>query len=70
MSRLIRLSVIAVLAFGLAACGGSTASEEPDTSIAPEALARALADDRDAALAAYGGKVLELSGTVGANVTG
>jgi hypothetical protein len=36
--------------------------------IAPADLARALADDREATLATYGGKVLELSGTVGTKI--
>jgi hypothetical protein len=53
---------------GLAACGGSTASEEPDVIIAPGALAEALANDPGAATAIYDGQLLELSGTVGTKV--
>ena len=49
----------------LPACGGSSAPPpKADVVIAPEELARALARDHNAALATYGGKVLELSGTV------
>ena len=49
------VALLAVLG-GLAACGGSTASEEPDVTIAPRALAEALANDREGAVATYGGQ--------------
>jgi hypothetical protein len=63
-----KMGAALTLVAGICACGGSTASEEPDVVIAPAALARALADDPRAAVATYGGQVLELSGTVGEKV--
>jgi hypothetical protein len=49
-------------------CGNSSAPGEADVTVSPVALAQALASDRDAALATYRDKVLELSGTVGKKV--
>ena len=46
------------------ACGGSATAEEPAAAITPVALAQALATDREATLATYRDKVIELSGTV------
>lgn len=63
-----KLAVILALGGGVLSCGGSTASQEPDAVVAPAELAQALARDPQAALAAYGGKVLELSGTVGEKI--
>lgn len=46
----------------------SSPSEEPATVMSPVALAQALASDRDATLAAYRAKVLELSGTIAGKI--
>ena len=65
-----RLTVVLtiLIAVGVVAACGDSGLPAADAVIAPEALARALADDRATALATYGGQVLELSGTVGEKI--
>ncbi len=66
MTRLEKIVAVAVGVAALGACGAPP--PEADVVIAPADLARALANDRKAALATYGGKVLELSGTVAGKI--
>lgn len=67
MRRLTRViaTITAVSAVAISAgCRDSGTSEEPAAVLTPVALAQALASDREATLAAYRDKVLELTGTV------
>lgn len=62
-----RVAAMSALAVAVG-CGGSAASEEPAAVMTVVALAQALASDREATLATYRDKVLELTGTVGKKI--